>query len=288
MLDRKNTENNVTEIKLEKENEKKNRWQQVCEVIATAPWMDLIGLLLVMGVAYSAGYANETLGQVAKWSIALGIASLPFGWISIGNTGLSIMSTRLTGRMKYLGNVVGIINVVLSGTIDYILGNKAAIISYPVTFLIYIAALIVWKKYENAHKADLAAKPLTGKKRTIIMSAIFSFSFIFSFVINYIGFQNLSLLFWLTWIVFALSLIANILNAMKLSLQNNYWIMYNIVQLIKNAVQLNFANVGKYIYYIISMIAAYFYWNARNPQSDINSDKNNSAKHISKKQLQLN
>ena len=59
--------------------------------------------------------------------------------------------------------------------------------------------------------------------------------------------------------------------------------MYNIVQLIKNAVQLNFANVGKYIYYIISMIAAYFYWNARNPQSDINSDKNNSAKHISKK-----
>ena len=230
--------------------------------------MDIIGVLIVAGVAISAGYATETLGDVAKWASTIGLAWLPFGLISIGNTVLSIMSTRLTGRMKYAGNVVGIINVVLSGAIDYILGNKAAIISYPVTFIIYVVALYVWKKYADEHKADLAAKPLEGKRKMLVMTTIFVFSFAFSYWINWIGFGQFNLLFFLTWIVFALSLVSNILNAMKLSLQNNYWIIYNIVQLVKAIVMGNWANVGKYIYYIISMIASLFYWNARNPQEN--------------------
>ena len=250
-------------------NLKKNeKFQKVCETIATAKWMDIIGVLIVAGVAISAGYATETLGDVAKWASTVGLAWLPFGLISIGNTVLSIMSTRLTGRMKYAGNVIGIINVVLSGAIDYILGNKAAIISYPVTFIIYVAALYVWKKYADEHKADLAAKPLEGKKKMLIMTAIFILSFAFSYWINWMGFGQFNLLFFLTWIVFALSLVSNILNAMKLSLQNNYWIIYDVVQLVKAAVMGNWANVGKYIYYIISMIASLFYWNARNPQEN--------------------
>lgn len=251
-------------LNLNQKNESK--WQKLCETLVTAKWMDLIGVAIVVAVAVSAGYASETLGDVAKWAVDIGLAWLPFGLISIGNTVLSIMSTRLTGRMKYAGNVVGIINVILSGAIDYILGNKAAIISYPVTFVIYLVALYIWKKFQDNGKEDQAAEPLLGKRKLVVMSAIFVFSFAFSFWINYIGFKNFSLLFWLTWIVFALSLTANILNAMKLSLQNNYWIVYNIVQLLKAVVMLNWANVGKYIYYIISMIASYFYWNERNPK----------------------
>lgn len=250
-------------------NLKKNeKFQKACETIAIAKWMDIIGVLIVAGVAISAGYATETLGDVAKWASTIGLAWLPFGLISIGNTVLSIMSTRLTGRMKYAGNVFGIINVVLSGAIDYILGNKAAIISYPITFIIYVVALYVWKKYADEHKADLAAKPLEGKKKMLVMTAIFIFSFAFSYWINWIGFGQFNVLFFLTWIVFALSLVSNILNAMKLSLQNNYWIIYDTVQLVKAVVMGNWANVGKYIYYIISMIASLFYWNARNPQEN--------------------
>lgn len=248
---------------------KNDKFQKICETIATAKWMDLIGVAIVVAVAVSAGYATETLGDVAKWAAAIGLAWLPFGLISIGNTVLSIMSTRLTGRMKYAGNVIGIINVVLSGAIDYILGNKAAIISYPVTFIIYVFALYVWKKYADQHKSDLAAKPLEGKKKMLVMTGIFAFSFVFSYWINWIGFEQFNLLFFLTWIVFALSLVSNILNAMKLSLQNNYWILYDVVQLVKAFVMGNFANVGKYIYYIISMIASLFYWNARNPKEDV-------------------
>ena len=62
---------------------KKSKLQQVCNVIATAKWMDLIGVAIVIAVAVSAGYATETLGQVAKWAFSLGLAWVPFGLISI-------------------------------------------------------------------------------------------------------------------------------------------------------------------------------------------------------------
>ena len=62
-----------------------------------------------------------------------------------------MLSTRFTGKLSKWGNYFGIVNTILSGTIDYILGNKAAIITYPVTFLIYTFAI---KKWELRKKAD--------------------------------------------------------------------------------------------------------------------------------------
>ena len=50
---------------------RKSKLEQVCNVIATAKWMDLIGVTIVIAVAVSAGYATETLGQVAKWAFSL-------------------------------------------------------------------------------------------------------------------------------------------------------------------------------------------------------------------------
>ncbi len=49
------------------------------------------------------------------------------------------------GKLSKWGNYFGIVNTILSGTIDYILGNKAAIITYPVTFLIYTFAIKKWE-----------------------------------------------------------------------------------------------------------------------------------------------
>lgn len=80
------------------------------------------------------GYLKTQLSAYvdAWWAVYV-----PLGLISVINVGFSMVSTRLTGRISNLGNVFGIINVALSGAIDYILGNKAAIITYPVTFVIY-------------------------------------------------------------------------------------------------------------------------------------------------------
>ena len=60
--------------------------------------------------------------------------------------------------------------------------------------------------------------------------------------------------------VFGLSLSANILNALKLSMQWQFWLFYNLVQCVKALTQGNFANVGKYVFYIINSVAALLLW----------------------------
>lgn len=78
------------------------------------------------------------------------------------------------GKLSKWGNYFGIVNTILSGAIDYILGNKAAIIISIIAFL-------------------------------------------FAFVTNYIGYGGkMNLLAYVTTIAFALSLIANALNALAM------------------------------------------------------------------------
>lgn len=189
--------------------------------IAKSKSFDLLGVLIVVAISIASGYLTETLADVTHWGHWT--VFVPFGIISIINSILSIYSTRLTGRMNNLGNVVGIANVVLSGTIDYILGNQAAVITYPVTFIL---------------------------------------SLLFSFGTNYIGWTNglTDPLFWITVIAFGLSLGANVLNAMKFEMQWKFWVLYDFIQLAKAGIQGNFANIGKYVYYIINAIAALAFW----------------------------
>ena len=229
------------------------------EKIARSKLFDLLGVGIVVAIAVASGYLTETLADVSNLSSwGTWTRWIPFGLISIGNSILSIYSTRLTGRMNNVGNWIGIINAVLSGTIDYLLGNKAAIITYPVTFIIYIFAIRTWMRSEKYR----ASSPLTGAKKWGVMISLFILSMAFSFATNLIGWQNgmTRPLFWIVVIAFGLSLTANVLNAMKLTVQWQYWFVYNFVQLIKALVQGNFANVGMYIYYIINAVAALDFW----------------------------
>lgn len=79
---------------------------------------------------------------------------------------------------------------------------------------------------------------------------------------NYIGWTNglTDPLFWITVIAFGLSLGANVLNAMKFEMQWKFWVLYDFIQLAKAGIQGNFANIGKYVYYIINAIAALAFW----------------------------
>lgn len=168
-----------------------------------------------------------------------------------------MLSTRFTGKLSRWGNYLGILNTVLSGAIDYILGNKAAIITYPVTFLIYTFAIKKWQESQEG-------KPNTrSKTQTKLIATIATITaFTFAYITNYIGYGgNMNPLAYVTTIAFALSLIANVFNALKLTTQWGFWLVYNIVQLIKAGIQGNFANVGKYIFYIINSIGALFVWN---------------------------
>ncbi|HHG7787881.1 TPA: nicotinamide mononucleotide transporter [Streptococcus pneumoniae] len=210
---------------------------------------------MVVGIAIASGYLNSRLHKFVDWG--LWTALVPFGLISVTNVGISMLSTRFTGKLSKWGNYFGIVNTILSGAIDYILGNKTAIITYPVTFLIYTFAIKKWKASQEGRPNQMSQKQV--KLAAIIISII---AFLFAFVTNYIGYGGkMNLLAYVTTIAFALSLIANALNALKLTTQWGFWLIYNFVQLTKAGIQGNFANIGKYIFYILNAIGALFVWN---------------------------
>ncbi len=219
-------------------------------------------VLTSSGVAFSRwdcglhpGYLNSRLDKFVDWGPWT--ALVPFGLISVTNVGISMLSTRFTGKLSKWGNYFGIVNTILSGAIDYILGNKAAIITYPVTFLIYTFAIKKWEASQEGRPNQMSQKQL--KLAAIIISII---AFLFAFVTNYIGYGGkMNLLAYVTTIAFALSLIANAFNALKLTTQWGFWLIYNFVQLTKAGIQGNFANIGKYIFYILNAIGALFVWN---------------------------
>ena len=222
---------------------------------AKSKTFDFLGVMLVVGIAIASGYLNSRLDKFVDWGPWT--ALVPFGLISVTNVGISMLSTRFTGKLSRWGNYLGILNTVLSGAIDYILGNKAAIITYPVTFLIYTFAIKKWQESQEG-------KPNTrSKTQTKLIATIATITaFTFAYITNYIGYGgNMNPLAYVTTIAFALSLIANVFNALKLTTQWGFWLVYNIVQLIKAGIQGNFANVGKYIFYIINSIGALFVWN---------------------------
>ncbi|KYA21975.1 nicotinamide mononucleotide transporter [Streptococcus pneumoniae] len=210
---------------------------------------------MVVGTAIASGYLNSRLDKFVDWGSWT--ALVPFGLISVTNVGISMLSTRFTGKLSKWGNYFGIVNTLLFGAIDYILGNKAAIITYPVTFLIYTFAIKKWEASQEGRPNQMSQKQV--KLAAIIISII---AFLFAFVTNYIGYEGkMDLLAYVTTIAFALSLIANALNALKLTTQWGFWLIYNFVQLTKAGIQGNFANIGKYIFYILNAIGALFVWN---------------------------
>ena len=106
-------------------------------------------------------------------------------------------------------------------------------------------------------------------------------AFAFAYGTNYIGYGgNMNTLAYITTIAFALSLVANVFNAIKLTTQWSFWLVYNIVQLAKAGIQGNFANVGKYIFYILNSFGALFVWNDQESKFDklITSSDNKGIK----------
>lgn len=228
--------------------------KQYLKQFATSKWFDVIGVVLVVSIAISAGYLNTRLEKYVDWGPWT--TFIPFGLISVINVGISMLSTRFTGKLSNWGNYLGIINTILSGAIDFILGNKAAIITYPITFIIYTFAI---KKWKASHEG--VPNTMTASRKYLVGSIITIVAFTISIVANYIGFNgHMNFLSILTTIVFAFSLIANLFNVLKLDTQWPFWMVYNIVQLLKAFTQGNFANVGKYLFYIVNAIGALLFW----------------------------
>lgn len=221
---------------------------------ATSIYFDILGVILVVGIAIASGYLGTRLDKFVDWGPIT--PYIPLGLISVINVGISMLSTRFTGKLKKSGNYLGIINTILSGAIDFILGNKAAIITYPVTFIIYTIAI---KKWNESH--DGLPNTMSKPRKQLIGLVTTFVAIIFSATVNFIGFSGqVTWLSGLTTIVFAFSLVANTFNALKIDTQWSFWFVYDIIQLFKAFIQGNFANVGKYIFYIANALGALFVW----------------------------
>jgi nicotinamide mononucleotide transporter PnuC len=229
------------------------RTETIVKKLNKSVWYDLLGVAIIIATAYASGYLFNDLTRTAVFANAGGWAKyVPFGIISATSSVLSVMSTRLTSKQNNLGNVLGIINTVTSGVIDFVLGNVGAILTYPVTFIINAIATRNWRGYGDKVN-DLS----TYKKW---FPAMIVGAFGLSFGLNYLAFQTVNMLFIVTSLVFALSLVPNIMNMFKIKEQWGFWAVYNVIQLVKAVVQGNFANVGKYVYYIVNSLVATLAW----------------------------
>lgn len=219
--------------------------------ITNSQYLDFIGLAIVLIGSISLGYHKTTYDFT--WNKIT--YTFQLGMVSIINVGFSMIATRLVTKKNNLGNFISTCNTLLSGTIDYLLGNVAAILTYPVSFIGNYISFKFWKKGTHLRTIDF------------IFYRNLVFGFLLSFILNYIGFTYLSKDS-INWqLFFAIAIPAGItfggtFNNARMYPDNWFlWQIYNVTKLIQNMLQMNWANVMKYSFYFINAILGYITWN---------------------------
>lgn len=242
--------------------------------ITHSKYIDVVGVILVLSICIYKGF-HETIYY--QGGIQFGVplrdfgnyilkGAFPIGLLSTIGAVISLLAARMIVKQQNLGNLIGVFTTINSGIIDYLFGNHSAIITYPLTFIIAILATKKWHNGEQIKKID-------NRYWFLILAA-----FITSYTLVYLGFYLLgttidNVFFKHTVaIIFGISLVGNISTAFKYEQTFLTWSFYNVVQIIKNVIQGNIANVVKYIFYLINAILAFFDWKVN---GDINSEKLN-------------
>jgi hypothetical protein len=219
--------------------------------ITNSTYLDVIGLVIVLSASFSLGY-HKTM-----YNFSLFGKNYDFflGYVSIVNTGFSMMGNRLVTKKNNIGNIITTCNTFLSGSIDYLLGNVGAILTYPVSFIGNFIVFTTWKKSKILRSIDFIFY------RNIILG------FLFSLVLNYIAFRYLSNKP-IDWkLFFAIAIPAGItfggtFNTARMYPDNWFmWQLYNLTKIVQNVLLLNIANTAKYVFYFFNAILGYITWN---------------------------
>jgi hypothetical protein len=219
--------------------------------ITNSTYLDFIGLAIVLVASITLGYHKTEIDftfQGTKYIFFL-------GYVSIVNTGFSMMGNRLVTKKNNFGNLITTCNTFLSGSIDYLLGNAGAILTYPVTFIGNFLVFKAWKKSMVLRSVDFIFY------RNIILG------FFFSIVLNYIAFKYIAQTP-IDWkLFFAIAVPAGItfggtFNTARMYPDNWFmWQFYNLTKVIQNIMLMNVANVAKYAFYFFNAIIGYITWN---------------------------
>ena len=229
----------------------KSKLIRIIKSITNSQYLDVIGLVVVLTASISLGYHKTEYNftfQHKNYVFCLGV-------VSIINTSLSMIGTRLVTKKNNIGNFIGTFNTVLSGSIDYLLGNIGAILTYPISFFGNYFVFKSWKTKKILQSVD------------IIFFRNMLFGFLVSFLLNYIAFRYFSTSE-INWkLFFAVAIPAGIsfggtFNTARMYPDNWFtWQVYNVFKLIQNLMQGNIANVAKYGFYFINAVLGYVTWN---------------------------
>jgi hypothetical protein len=219
--------------------------------ITNSTYLDFVGLAIVVAASITLGYHKTEIDftfQGTKYVFYL-------GYVSIVNTGFSMMGNRLVTKKNNFGNLITTCNTFLSGSIDYLLGNAGAILTYPVSFIGNYLVFKAWKKSKILRSVDFIFY------RNIILG------FFFSIVLNFIAFKYITQTP-IDWkLFFAIAIPAGItfggtFNTARMYPDNWFlWQFYNLTKILQNVLLMNVANVAKYAFYFFNAIIGYITWN---------------------------
>ena len=224
---------------------------KIIKSITNSNYLDVIGLIIVISASIALGYHNT------EYNFSFQGKNYVFflGYVSIVNTGFSMMGNRLVTKKNNIGNLITTCNTFLSGSIDYLLGNKGAILTYPVSFVANYLVFNTWKKSKVLRSVDFIFY------RNIVLG------FFFSIVLNYIAFKYIAETA-IDWkLFFAIAIPAGItfggtFNTARMYPDNWFmWQFYNLTKIIQNLLLMNVANVAKYSFYFFNAIIGYITWN---------------------------
>jgi hypothetical protein len=220
------------------------------KTVTNSTYLDIIGLVIVLAASFTLGYHQTVIDFTFQGTHYVFL----LGYVSIINTGFSMIGNRLVTKKNNFGNLITTCNTFLSGCIDYLLGNAGAILTYPVTFIGNFLVFKAWKKSKVLRSIDFIFY------RNIVLG------FFFSLVLNYIAFtyiaQNP-----IDWkLFFAIAVPAGItfggtFNTARMYPDNWFmWQLYNLTKMVQNVLLMNTANVAKYAFYFFNAIIGYITW----------------------------
>ena len=221
-------------------------------------YFDILGVVIVLGTSLVLHYWSKPLS--ASWFFhgeSNAFTRLPLlGLFATASAVASILSTRFIAKQKALGNTISWINVVVAGVVDFFNGNVGAFLTYPISMVTNWLPTKTSSRYQRV-----------GRVKPFILIGLILLSITVSFGLNAFAFRfsgwGLDAMYWFSSTTFALALTADILNIFRIKDQWYIWSVYNVANLGKALIQGNFANVGKYSYYIINSLIAILTWTVK-------------------------
>lgn len=229
--------------------------------IVQSNYLDVIGAMLILGVCFSRNFQGTIYfeGQVQFgkpfseiWDYVQK-GAFPIGLLSIVGAVFSMLATRFVSKQKNTGNFIGILTTINSGVLDFLFGNRSAVITYPVTFVTHSLA---YKRWADGEKI----KPLDKYYLGIIIAGMIVAFILVQLGAYLFGGKTDAAFLLVVSLSFGLSLGGTVSNIFKYQETWVNWIVYNTVQIVKNAMIFNIANVVKYVFYLFNAILTLVDW----------------------------